>query len=185
MGAVVGPRRKRHVFRWVFLGIQVLFLAWVIAGVAGGSGQGAQAHAQAVQYCSGGGWQGLYKSYAQCVTDFGNTLNGAGDTGAAIGAGLVIGLWVAADVILGVTWLVFVRSRWNRYERQLDAYAAAQAAAVQVHEHRPTRQQPSLRRTPQHRVHFIGDPPVVQYHGYLPDDGGQVDDGHDWSPMGP
>jgi hypothetical protein len=36
---------------------------------------------------------------------------GAADLGATIGAGLVIGLWVAADVILGIGRLVVITAR--------------------------------------------------------------------------
>lgn len=31
------PRKKRRVFLWVFLVIQVLFLIWIIAGAASGN----------------------------------------------------------------------------------------------------------------------------------------------------
>jgi hypothetical protein len=31
------PRKKRHVFRWVFLAIQALFLIWIITGISGNS----------------------------------------------------------------------------------------------------------------------------------------------------
>lgn len=107
--AVVAKPRKRHrVFWWIFLAIQIIFLIWIIVGVHGNaSGQGASVHAQAVSYCSNNGWQGLYKSYSQCVTQYGNTLNGASDVGTSIGVGLVIGLWVAVDVIVGITYLIY------------------------------------------------------------------------------
>lgn len=109
------PRKKRRVFWWIFLAIQVIFLIWIITGVHGNaSGQGAQVHTQAVQYCSNGGWQGLYKSYADCVTHYGNTLNGASDTGTAIGVALIIGLWVATDVIVGGTYAIYRLASRNR-----------------------------------------------------------------------
>jgi hypothetical protein len=107
-------RRKRRIFLWFFLAVQVIFLIWLITGVAGTSGSGADAHAQAVSYCSRS-WQGLYNSYADCVTSYGNTLNAASDTGKGIGAGLIIALWVAVDVILGVTYGIYrLASRGNR-----------------------------------------------------------------------
>lgn len=121
MGAAAAPRKRRHVFRWVFLAIQVLFLVWVIAGAASTSNSGGDAHTQAIQYCSAN-WTGLYSSYADCVTSYGNTLNAAGDVGKGFGLGIVIALWVAADVILLAIWAIAVRPRWNRYEREQEMY---------------------------------------------------------------
>ena len=103
-------RKRRRVFWWVFLAIQLLFLVWVIAGAASGSHSGADAHTQAIAYCRTS-WQGLYSSYGQCVTQYGNTLNAASDAGKGIGVGLVIGLWVAAAVILGIGRLIYVTAR--------------------------------------------------------------------------
>jgi hypothetical protein len=108
------PRKRRRIFIWVFLAIQAIFLIWIIGGAASTSNSGTQAHNQAVSYCRTN-WQGLYNSYADCVTSYGNTLNAASDTGKGIGIGLVIGLWVASDVILGVSYGVYrLASRGNR-----------------------------------------------------------------------
>jgi hypothetical protein len=35
---VVPEKKKRRIFLWVFLSVQVLFLIWVISGAASGSG---------------------------------------------------------------------------------------------------------------------------------------------------
>ena len=106
------PRKKRKpVFLVFFLLVQVLFLIWLIAGIASTSHTGADAHAQAVAQCSGTQWQPLYKSYSDCVTQLGNLYNNASDAGKGIGAGLVIGLWVAADVILGIGRFVVLFTR--------------------------------------------------------------------------
>lgn len=32
------PRKKRRIFLWFFLAVQLLFVAWVISGIASGSG---------------------------------------------------------------------------------------------------------------------------------------------------
>lgn len=109
---VAGPKRRKRVFMWVFLAIQAIFLIWLITGLASTSGSGADAHAQAVQYCADpSNWQYLFKSQADCITHYGNGLNDASDLGKGIGAGLVIGLWVATDVILGIGRLVVVLAR--------------------------------------------------------------------------
>lgn len=102
------PRKKRRVFLWVFLAVQVIFIIWLAVGLSGASHSGADAHAQAVQWCSDkSNWQYLYKSQADCVTHYGNGLNAAGDLGNTIGAGLVIGLWVAVDAILGIGYGIY------------------------------------------------------------------------------
>jgi hypothetical protein len=77
-------RRKRHVFRWVFLAIQALFIIWIISGVAGASDN-----------CNGKVGDSL--DACQAGTAVGGT----------IGVALIIGLWVAVDIILGVGYLIF------------------------------------------------------------------------------
>lgn len=85
------PRKRRRAFLWVFLAVQVLFLCWVITGAASGSGTPA-------------GCRGLTGDDLTLCED-------ADDTGTAIGVGLVIALWAAADIILGLTYLVFRLAR--------------------------------------------------------------------------
>jgi len=109
--AAAPAKRRKRVFMWFFIAVQVIFLIWLIAGVAGTSGSGASAHTQAIQYCANNGWKVLYKSYSDCVTHYGNTLNGASDVGKGIGVGLVIALWVAVDIILGIGRLIVVFAR--------------------------------------------------------------------------
>lgn len=105
------PKKRKQIFLWVFLTVQALFVVWIITGVAGNSGSGTAAHAQAIASCSGTQWRVLYKSAADCVTSLGNTYNAASDAGTGIGAGLVIALWVATDIILGIGRLVVIFSR--------------------------------------------------------------------------
>jgi hypothetical protein len=92
--------RRRRVFWWVFLAVQVLFIVWLIAGLASSAGTPA-AHDIAV-HCAHGTWHGLFGSYAECAARV-RTLDGsAGGIAMAIGPALIVGLWVAADVILGI-----------------------------------------------------------------------------------
>jgi hypothetical protein len=101
------PRRRKHrVFLWVFLAIQVLFVIWIIAGLAS-KPSGPTAAQQAAQYCSNGGWSPLFKSYSDCVQHYGGALNDAANTGKGIGVALIIALWVAVDVILGIGYGVY------------------------------------------------------------------------------
>lgn len=76
------PRKRRHFFRWFFLAVQALFLMWIIGGVNSASDN--------------------------CDGEVGAALDACRTAvGAGIGAGLIIGLWVAVDVILGITYLIF------------------------------------------------------------------------------
>ncbi|MFF5341831.1 hypothetical protein ACFY4H_14085 [Streptomyces althioticus] len=81
------PRRKHRVFLWVFLAIQVVFLVWVIWGITQGSGTPEQ--------CRGRTGDDL------------DLCNSASDAGTAIGVGLVIAVWAAVDVILGITYGIY------------------------------------------------------------------------------
>lgn len=104
-GAQPAPRKKRRrVFLWVFLAIQVIFVIWIIAGAATKTGP---TQAQIAQGCYHHAWYPLFKSQADCVTHFGGALNDAGNAGKAIGVGLVIVFWMVVDVILGVTYGVY------------------------------------------------------------------------------
>ena len=78
------PKKKRHIFRWVFLAIQALFLIWIITGVSGASDNCAGEVGDALEACQAG------------------TAVGAG-----IGVFMIVFLWLAVDVILGVGYLIF------------------------------------------------------------------------------
>jgi hypothetical protein len=88
--AAIPPRKRRRVFLWVFLAVQVVFVVWVIGGIASGHGAAAGCHDQ-------------YLTRQQCAS--------ASEAGTAIGVGLVIVFWAAADVILGVGYGVYKIAR--------------------------------------------------------------------------
>lgn len=73
----------------VILAINLLFLIWLIAGLAGAG--------EAVKDCASLVGQAARNCRA------GNTGTAVG---ASIGAAIIIGLWAFVDVILGVLWLV-------------------------------------------------------------------------------
>jgi hypothetical protein len=110
---VAPPRQRRRVFMWTFLTIQVIFVGLLILQVVGKTGPSA---ADIASGCYHGAWHGLFKSQQDCVVHYGAALNGAGELGKGIGAALIIGLWVALDVILGVGRFVVVYAR-RRPER--------------------------------------------------------------------
>ncbi|WP_179500011.1 hypothetical protein [Streptomyces sp. WZ.A104] len=79
-------RRKHRVFFWCFLAVQILFIVWIVTGIAAVSGTPAEC-------------QGLTGNDLQLCKD-------ARDVGAAIGVGFIVGLWVAVDFILALTYSI-------------------------------------------------------------------------------
>ena len=98
------PYKRHHVFLWVFLAIQAIFVIWVITGAAS---KGANTGTQAAQLCSGNAWQGLYSSYAACIKGNGTLLAGAADTGKAIGVGLIVIIWIVVDFLVSLTYGIY------------------------------------------------------------------------------
>jgi hypothetical protein len=83
-------RKRRRVFMWSFILVQLLFVAWLIAGIA--------TTAHGASTCTDPAL-----THAECAS--------AAEVGGTIGVGLVIGLWVALDVILGIGRLVVITAR--------------------------------------------------------------------------
>ena len=77
------PKRKKRIFMWVFLAVQLLFVIWLIAGVNNASDN-----------CSGR------------VGDALTLCQNATGVGTGIGIFLILILWTIVDVILGVTYLI-------------------------------------------------------------------------------
>lgn len=80
----IPAKKKRRVFRWVFLAVQLLFLIWLIAGTSGAADNCAGEAGDALEACQAG------------------TAIGAG-----IGAFMIIFLWLAVDAILAISYLIF------------------------------------------------------------------------------
>lgn len=76
------PKKKHHVFRWVFLALQLVFLLWIVVGVH----HGAQ---------------------TSCGTLSAQDCHNVHDVGGTIATGLIVGLWAATDVIVGGTYAIF------------------------------------------------------------------------------
>lgn len=108
------PRRKRRVFLWIFLAIQVLFIIWLIAGTAS-SPAGPSVAQQTAQACAGTGWQGLFTSHADCMKHYAVGLNDAADTGKGIGLALVVVFWVVVDILVGGGYAIYRLASRRRY----------------------------------------------------------------------
>ncbi|HET7356892.1 MAG TPA: hypothetical protein VFJ09_09495 [Nocardioidaceae bacterium] len=78
------PKKKRRVFMWFFLAVQAIFIIWIIAGIASGSGQP-----------------------TDCGTLDAKTCNAASDIGTGIGVALVFGFWIAVDFLIALAYGVY------------------------------------------------------------------------------
>lgn len=78
------PKKKGRKFLWFFVAVQLLFLVWLLAGT--GKAQTADVD------CS-------HLTPQQC--------DSARDAGTAIGAILVVFLWAAVDIILGISYGIY------------------------------------------------------------------------------
>lgn len=80
----VKPKKRRRIFLWVFLAVQVIFLVWVISGAASAGGQP-----------------------TDCGTLDAELCNDAADAGTAIGVALVVVFWCVVDFLLGVGYVIY------------------------------------------------------------------------------
>jgi hypothetical protein len=100
------PRRKRRVFLWVFLAVQAVFIIWIVAGLASHPA-GPTAAQQAAQQCANGGWQGLFKSQADCNQHYAVALNDAGNVGKGLGVAFIVIIWMVVDFFLGIGYGIY------------------------------------------------------------------------------
>jgi hypothetical protein len=97
------PYKRRRIFLWIFLAIQAVFIIWLVAGTAStGGGINADVVAQCHREAAGMGM-----TQAQCVS----ALGGAAKAGTAIGAGLVVVVWVVVDFLLALTYGIYRLAR--------------------------------------------------------------------------
>ena len=86
--AVEKPKRKKRIFLWVFLAVQILFLVWIIGGAGSAD-------------------------LPDCTGLKGNKLNNCevesagGAIGTGIGVMLIVGLWCVTDFLLGVGYAIY------------------------------------------------------------------------------
>ncbi len=80
----IAPQKKRRVFLWVFLAVQVLFIVWVVGGASTGSG-----------------------TPTDCGVLDEETCNAASDIGTGIGVFMVIVLWAIVDFFMAVVYGVY------------------------------------------------------------------------------
>lgn len=84
----VQPKKKKRIFMWFFLAVQLLFIIWLIAGISGASGDATDCGSLSQQAC-----------------------NDAEDVGTGIGVALILVLWVVVDFLLFIPWVIVKLAR--------------------------------------------------------------------------
>ncbi|GAB3991856.1 hypothetical protein [Nocardioides marmoraquaticus] len=77
------PKKKKRIFLWFFLAVQLLFIIWIFAGI-GAAGEA-----------------------TDCGTLDQETCQAASDVGTGIGVILIIGLWMIVDFFLAVGYVIY------------------------------------------------------------------------------
>lgn len=93
-------RKRRRIFLWFFLAVQVIFIIWLVVGLHGNA---THINPSVVAECAHGKAAQMGMSQSQCVS----YLGGAAKTGTALGAGLIVVLWVIVDFLLAVTYGIY------------------------------------------------------------------------------
>lgn len=81
-------KKKRRIFMWFFLIVQVLFIIWIITGIASGSGDATDCGSLSQEAC-----------------------NNAEDVGTGIGVVLLFIIWMVVDFLLFIPWVVIKLAR--------------------------------------------------------------------------
>ena len=87
--APVPTKKRKRIFMWVFLAVQVLFVIWIIGGVGSAD----------------------TPSAADCGSLSAQTCQDAADVGTGIGVALIILLWFFVDCFLAVGYAVYRLAR--------------------------------------------------------------------------
>lgn len=100
------PWKPHHVFLWVFLGIQAIFIIWLITGL---SGNAHSINPDIVAQCKALVSPGVTKAasmgmnQAQCVS----WLGGAAKVGTGLGAAAIVIAWIVVDFLVGLTYGIY------------------------------------------------------------------------------
>ncbi|MEV2255514.1 hypothetical protein AB0I94_33960 [Streptomyces sp. NPDC050147] len=90
------PRKHGRVFFWCFLALQIMFLVWIIAGITSAGGT--------PDSCEG------------LTGDSLEACENAGTLGTTIGVGLILAFWMATDVIVSLTYLMYRMVSGQRHD---------------------------------------------------------------------
>lgn len=78
------PKKKRRVFLWIFLAVQVLFIVWLVSAGASSSGDATDCGTLTQEQC-----------------------NSAEDVGTGIGVILIVIIWMVVDFLLAVPYVIY------------------------------------------------------------------------------
>ncbi len=80
-GTAWKPYKRKRVFLWLFLAVQAIFIILLIVAITTAHNTVSPQSAEVLNQCGNNGWQGLYKSYQDCLTSYSRTLSNAGNAG--------------------------------------------------------------------------------------------------------
>ena len=82
--AAKAPKKKRHIFLWVFLAVHALFVVWIFSAIGSAGGVPEDCGSLSAKAC-----------------------NDASDVGTWIGVVLIVVIWVVVDFLLAVIYGVY------------------------------------------------------------------------------
>lgn len=84
------PKKKKRIFLWFFLAVQLLFIIWIIAGASSSGGDATDCGSLSQKAC-----------------------NDAEDIGTGLGVALIIVFWMVVDFLLAVIYGVYRLAKRN------------------------------------------------------------------------
>ncbi|MFI5427412.1 DUF2510 domain-containing protein [Aeromicrobium sp. UC242_57] len=83
-------RKKKRIFLWFFMAVQVLFIVWIIAGASSSGGDATDCGSLSQQAC-----------------------NDAEDIGTGLGVALIVVFWMIVDFLLAVVYGIYRLAKRN------------------------------------------------------------------------
>jgi hypothetical protein len=84
------PKKKKRIFLWFFMAVQVLFIIWIIAGAGSSGGDATDCGSLSQQAC-----------------------NDAEDIGTGLGVALIVVFWIVVDFLLAVIYGIYRLAKRN------------------------------------------------------------------------
>lgn len=100
----VKPFKRRKIFLWFFLALQLGMIAWIIIAAHTKDGP---TSAEIAQFCGNGAWQGLFSSYNDCVQHGAVGIQAANSAGKGLAVSVLVIAWVIVDFLLAVFYGIY------------------------------------------------------------------------------
>jgi len=101
---IVKQTKRRKIFLWFFLALQVAMIVWIVSAVSSSDGP---TSAEIAQLCGGNAWQGLFSSHNDCVVHGAVGIQAAHSVGKGLAVGVIVVAWVIVDFLAGITYGIY------------------------------------------------------------------------------